>query len=795
MAESAIEAAAPKRLGRFEVQRLLGRGRQGRVYLARDPELDREVALKTLNTQGGQGGPLREEARRVARLTHPRIVQLHDLAEDGGQPFLVFAFVPGESLADRLKHAGALPPETAVRIAIDLLEGLAYAHQQGILHRDLSQRNVLLDAKDRAHILDFGVAVMLSGGTTRAEVIGTPAWMAPEALQGGTVDARADVYAVSVLLHEMLTGQRLFAGEDAMSVMYQVTQGDIRAPHLVRPESPATLDPLVMKGLARRPNERFVSATEMREALMNWLEPDSNPEHRPADSDAAAFLIRRMRRNPDFPAVSQHIAEINQRASHSDDSDASELAHILLKDYALTTKVLKAVNAACYGQYGGKITTVSRAVVILGYEQVRILALSILLFDHMKNAQQAGFLKEAACAGFMSALLAHDLATGLADVNAEEAFIAAMLHTLGRCLAIYYFPDEYAEVRQDMAQHGREEQNAARRVLGATFFELGAAVAREWNLPDSLVRAIAEPPMGELKPCRNPGERLCQVAFASNALCSAATAEAPLEDALPGLMQRFGKALPLTRKQMEQAVHGAKRRLEDYARIVSIDLTHTEAYRNIDRGPEPERPAGDADFDVTSEHPSGDGSPHGDRSDIARVGEGTGPEGCRILLDCITELTSALLEDYRLNEILSVYLESVYRGMAFQRVLLLLRDLKSNTMVARLGLGTGLGEILPAFRFGVAREDDLLNRAVRGQEAMVLNLATANREHPLPEWCLRLTQPAAVLVSPIVVERRCLAMVYGDYAQPNPPLSAEHLRLYRALTNQVRLAFQQKRAS
>lgn len=785
----------PEWIGRFQPTRVLGRGGQGTVYLARDPELDRDVAIKTLHRRSGSNQDLLAEARKVARLQHPGIVALFDAGVHADEPFLVFEYVDGQSLKSRIADRGALAPEAAMNIVRSLLDALTHAHERGILHRDLSTGNVTLTSDGQARILDFGVAAMLTEGTVRAEIVGTVGYMAPEALEGGAVDARADVYAVAVLAYEMLTGRRLYDAPDAMAVMYQISRGEVRPPSLENPDVPKDLDALVLKGLMRRPQERYAAAAQFRAAIDAWFDRYDDDPGAVHGADTIAFLLRRMRRNPDFPAISKHIAEVNKRTSHRDLSDASELANVLLEDYALTTKVLKAVNAACYSQYGGNITTVSRAVVILGYEQVRMLALSIMVFDHLKDARQAQFLKEAACQGFMSALVAQDLAGALSNVREEEAFIQAMLHTLGRCLAIYYFPEDYAEIRRDVTQHGHTEIAAARRILGTTFFDLGAGVAREWNLPKTLIRAITPPPDTVLKHSNQTEERNLQLAWLANEVTSAASAEAPLETALPAILDRYGKALSVGKQQLEGSLERSSERLSTYAEVINIDLTATEAFRNIvaagaeDGGGEGSGHAGAAteatgEFDVSQQTSQRIADESRAQADDA---------GCRVMLDCITELTSAMLDDFNVHSLLSVYLEAVYRGMAFQRVFLLLRDQRQNAMIARLGYGAGIDEMLPKFKFDVTKGPDLFNLAVRGKESVVLDTSDAAHRALVPDWCRAMAQPGALIVSPIVVNRRCIAMVYGDYRLPKPPITVEHVRLYRALTNQLRLAFQQKR--
>src|SRR5574343_1769086 len=245
-----------KKIGRFEVRRELGRGAQSVVYLGFDPQLQREIAIKTLpftRSDPVQNQTLLAEARAVGRMRHPNIVPIFEAGEEGGDLYLVFEYVPGSNLADFLKQSGALPPVKAVSILRPILDAVDHAHAQGIIHRDLKPSNILLDDDGTPRVMDFGIAARIDGVAEGSDrVTGTPAYMAPEYILKRELSERSDVFSAGVILFEMLTGKRAFAGDNISQIMQRVARED-----LVLPEGAAVdtrLSSVLNKALARDPS-------------------------------------------------------------------------------------------------------------------------------------------------------------------------------------------------------------------------------------------------------------------------------------------------------------------------------------------------------------------------------------------------------------------------------------------------------------------------------------------------------------------------------------------------------------
>ena len=202
-----------KHIGRFEIIRELGRGAQSVVYLARDPHLQREVAIKTLHfsrPDPQKNEQLLVEARMVSQLRHPNIVPIFEADEEQGDLYLVFEYVPGKNLGEFLEASGRLTPVKAIAILHPVLDAIAHAHAAGIIHRDLKPNNILIGSDGMPRVMDFGIASRIETQTNDGETfMGTPSYMAPEYIAHRESSARTDVFSAGLILYEMLTGQRL----------------------------------------------------------------------------------------------------------------------------------------------------------------------------------------------------------------------------------------------------------------------------------------------------------------------------------------------------------------------------------------------------------------------------------------------------------------------------------------------------------------------------------------------------------------------------------------------------------
>ncbi len=271
----------PQRRSRFEIQRLLGRGAMGAVYLAQDTVIDRAVALKTVHLDSLQDQPvaaarprLAAEARTAGRLTHPGIVAVYDVLEeaDGRSLSIAMEYVEGTNLAELLRQAVPLPLEKALDVAAQIAEGLAYAHAQGVIHRDVKPENVLLTADGRVKIADFGIAHLLDSALSEdLRFLGTPSYMAPERLRGEAVDQRSDLFSLGVVLYEMVTRRLPFEGDTVAAVTRRIVGEPFTPVERYLPEAPAAVVAILRRALEKEPQRRYGSAAEMAADLRRAL--------------------------------------------------------------------------------------------------------------------------------------------------------------------------------------------------------------------------------------------------------------------------------------------------------------------------------------------------------------------------------------------------------------------------------------------------------------------------------------------------------------------------------------------
>src|SRR5438034_5601075 len=261
-------------IGKYEIRRELGRGAMGVVYEGYDPSIKRVVALKTIRADQLAGGDLaaviarfRREAQAAGRLNHPNIVSIYDFGEDGGIWYIAMEFVQGRELKECFETNERFKIADIVRIMSQILNALDYSHRQGVIHRDIKPANIFLLSDGSVKVADFGIAHIESSSLTQVgTVLGTPSYMSPEQIMGLPVDGRSDLFSAGVILYQFLTGERPFSGS-ATTTMQKVLKEDPLPPSALNVQLPTTMDAVVRKAMAKRPEERYQSASEFAAAL------------------------------------------------------------------------------------------------------------------------------------------------------------------------------------------------------------------------------------------------------------------------------------------------------------------------------------------------------------------------------------------------------------------------------------------------------------------------------------------------------------------------------------------------
>jgi serine/threonine-protein kinase len=260
------------KIGKYTVVRVIGEGGMGRVYEATDPVIGRRVAIKVISL--GTDTPeararFFREAQAAGGLSHANIITIHDIGGDAGEsPYIVMEFLEGSDLSHQLAGA-AMPIEKKIQIAVDICEGLAHAHERGIIHRDIKPANVFITPQGHAKIVDFGLARGEASDITHTgAILGTPNYMAPEQIRGEAIDHRADIFAVGVVLYELFSGRKPFAGDSVASTIYKVLQTEPPLVHTVDSALPPALSNVIQRSIAKDKTQRYPTVRELQDALV-----------------------------------------------------------------------------------------------------------------------------------------------------------------------------------------------------------------------------------------------------------------------------------------------------------------------------------------------------------------------------------------------------------------------------------------------------------------------------------------------------------------------------------------------
>ena len=795
-------------LGRFELRRILGQGAQSVVWLAFDPRLEREVAIKRLKLgQGTDAAAIAQwlqEARSVSRLTHPGIVPVFEADVHEQQPYLVFEYVPGQTLAGLLAQRGALPPAEAVTLACDVLDALAAAHAAGVVHRDLKPSNILIDGSGRARVMDFGIAVRTNGANgagpqdAAQSLGGTPGYMSPEAAQGLPATHLMDVFSMGLVLIEMLSGKPLIAAADAYRAIYQVTHEQQTLPRDLSAEVDDILRAIVLRALALDPAQRHAGAKVFADELRQWsgaAQSSGEDAAQQADSGSGTleFLLRRMRHKSDFPALSNSVVRIQGMAT-SETESVSSVTNEILKDVALTNKLLRLVNSAHFAR-GGSISTVSRAVTLVGFNGIRNMALSLVLLEHMQDKAHANVLKEE----FLRSLMAGTVASELSPVSreSEEAFIGAMFQNLGRLLANFYFPEEARTIRTLVTSPRQpvSEATAAVSVLGLNYEALGVGVAKAWGLPEGIQRCMKRP--SGSPPARSPtdaSERLRWTALVGNDIADVLLHTDPKEvDARLGQIARhYAKTLGVNPTDVQGATVVARKKLIEMAQAMDIHVKADSAASKLLRAPL-DNAAGEA--------AASDSLLPLELHATQAVASLQTPEPVRAALHVaqtltsgIQDITNAMVEEFNLSDVLRMVLETMLRAMDFQRIVFCLRDAKTDTLTGRFGLGKDVERMVKSFQIPlkITATDLFAAVCVKGADTMSSEAAEPRIAGRLPEWYKNRVNAPTFLLLPLLIKGKPFGLIYADKAEKGGlVLDEKELALLRTLRNQAVMAFKQ----
>ncbi|MBF0607349.1 MAG: HDOD domain-containing protein [Magnetococcales bacterium] len=497
----------------------------------------------------------------------------------------------------------------------------------------------------------------------------------------------------------------------------------------------------------------------------------------------------------EFPAMSRTITLVSKQTATGSDASVTELTNTILDDFALSNKLLRMVNTAAYIKYhgAGRITTVSRAVYILGFHHVRDAALSLLLFEQIKNKALAMELRESFVMSFMSGVIAKEMGKKLGVHDVEEAFICSMFHDLGKLLTRFYLPDEQRKIKDLAVTQSATEDETAPSVINASYDTVGMEVAKHWNFSDNIVHCMHKIPLYKLTKPKTDLETIrCLVLF-SNKLCELINKTKPNSEdwkkALDTFKHRFDTCFKADEKMISDVMEASFNEVKSYCDNFNLSMGHSHFLQNLE-------------FVVKGQDAAGKGKKHaepGARSPMQILdglldneeesSEVMTPED--VLAKGILEIANALLESFSLNDILRMILEVLYRGMEFTRVVISIRSPKEPYMEGRFGFGQSIDKLVKGFRFQVEKtSEDVFNISLsRDSIVLINNVHDVEVQSCIPTWLRTVFNANTFIVIPITLRKAPIALIYGDWVSVDPKaLHPKRLRYVKTLRNQAMLA-------
>ncbi len=560
------QPAASPAFGRFKLQRLLGKSAHTLIWLATDPQLDRERVLVMPRAQAGDPAELQrhlQAARKAMRVSHPGLAVAVEVGEHDRWPYAAYERGESNTLIELTSSQGS-PALDVARWSMQVLDGLAFAHEAGLAHRDIQAAMVSIDDSGRARLMGLEIAPVLAG---HAASTAEPAHSVT-GLQAQRRDAERDVLAFGLVLHYSLTGQHALEQADtatAMALMPPQGREIVRLPWTTARPIPEALRVIANRATDRQQRHRYHSARTLARALEGWIRAEEA-----ADGGPLALLIDRLRSIgalPSLPGAARRAA----RLALMERERTNELAEIVLQDPALCFELLRAVNTAevrgAMIAGSGPVLTMRRAIAMVGLDGVRRAALSLRDWPGPLSPGAATQLEASIARAQRGARIAQLLRPP--GYDAEVVHLVALLQSLGRLVTCYHFPEEAAQMQRLMQpesadqegqadEPGMTEEGASLAVLGVDIDALGAAVARHWGLDDAVLHMIRRFGTGTaVRAIESDDDMLRATASCANEVVDALSLPARHgAAAMQRVAQRYGRALGMTLRDLQLAAQG-----------------------------------------------------------------------------------------------------------------------------------------------------------------------------------------------------------------------------------------------
>lgn len=508
------------------------------------------------------------------------------------------------------------------------------------------------------------------------------------------------------------------------------------------------------------------------------------------------IILSRLQQQADFPAMSSTISLLNQFKSQEEKS-VSEFANVILRDYALTSKILKLVNSVNYSQFG-EVTTISRAIILLGFENIKNLALTLMLFDHLQKHSANTEHLNAMVKSLYSAILAQNIAYGINFPDKEEAFICALFHTLGRIMTAFALPSKMGEIKRVSKERGSTEDAAALAVLGARFEDIGMSIAKEWHFPHKIVHSMHRMRGIEILPNPSDLDKLNSIATLANelaAILEAGADHAGTEQRIDELLKSFKNHFGNIKESVVAWINTSIQDMTALSDIFSLDKSGILFNKQLVkwRGETVTDPAALTVASATDDFLTDSLKTIDVIFESERVDS---PES--IFTKGIQDINNSILSNFSLNDIIRIVLETMYRGMQLSgqsKALFLIKDPQAQLMQIRFGFGSDIEELKKWFRVAYGDAGDLFTMAiVRQNDLVVKDVEAPDIKKLLPQWYRsRISTDIFLVLLPIVINNKPIGMFYVEGERGGfQKISGGHLNYLKILRDQTVMAIKQK---
>ena len=509
-----------------------------------------------------------------------------------------------------------------------------------------------------------------------------------------------------------------------------------------------------------------------------------------SDSSRREKILLRIRQASDFPAMAETVSVINKFKA-SEDTSVSELANILLKDYALTTKILKVVNSVHFMQ-SGQVTTISRAIFLMGIDHIKSIALTLMLFDRLQKHTSQTEMMDAVMQAFCGGVIARRIVEDLNYIEEEEAFICALLHPLGKIIVAHTMPEKIVEIRKVSAERSITEEQASTSVLGISYEQIGTTIATEWNYPQMIVQSMRHLAAADVPASPQESAKLSLVATVSTEMSNILATNADKKEKerkISGLLATYRDNLPARPRHIEGLIKSSVKDFNDLATAMDLNLKQSSFGEQL------------ATWTETGAASASDAEILSFRTDSLKTidtlfgEEKESPEA--VFSKGIQDINNSMLGPYALNDIIHIALETIYRGLQTSqvlRVLFFVKDIKRPQMEIRFGFGNAVNEAKKWFIVYLSEDSGIFNMAVsRDMDLVVKDAASPEIRKFIPSW-YRNNAPADgyILLFPVSIHKKNIGLVSIEGSSKGYlNISRSYLSYLKILRDQIVIATRQ----